>query len=81
MTKETSQAVNRIGRATETCAQAYRDGGAVDLTLRHCPDCGEVITGIIADEIKDCADHLSHGELQEHYRWLRKEHKRLSGRL
>ncbi len=68
MTKGMNQAGSCPGCGTETHAQAYRDsGGAGDVTL-HCPDCDGGVTGIIVDEIKDCADHLSHGELQEHYR-------------
>lgn len=78
MTKGVNQTGSSIGYSTGAYAEAYPESsGTGDLTLIHCPDCGMEITGIIADEIRDCADHLSHGDLQEHYRWLKKEHQRL----
>lgn len=77
MAKDISQAGSGIGCGEDRYARAYRDSGGAGGETLHCPDCGEEITGIVVDEIRDCADHLSHGELQEHYRWLKKEHKML----
>lgn len=51
------------------------------MTTMHCPDCDCDITGVTVDEITDCADHASFEALQEAYRWLREENKRIENRF